>query len=243
MTPGLCAARMVGVMNISRAMVAVALVLSLVACATEAPPEVADPAPIATEETTPTPEPTKPAIAELVVSSNGLGPLVVGAEPPVVDPARDILIFDEDRCQADVDEGAIDEPGKWIANYEPALSDKFERKPFSANVVDDTVRIISIEDPDIRTEDGLGLGSTKAEVLAQYPDAEYVKVFNSDLLIVEGERGSLVFEVITYNDTTDFFGPDGAQIDDVVFLRVYAAGTKISAWMSTDTSIAYCQTA
>src|SRR5690349_13541633 len=121
--------------------VAVALVVTCSGCAPQAAQDVPTLAPL--ETVTPTPTPTsvssKPELSELVLSPDGLGPLLVGQAPPVTDPAIDILVFDVDHCADDEESIMYGVPaGKWVANYEPALSSN-TNDPFGVFVNDDGV--------------------------------------------------------------------------------------------------------
>ena len=181
---------------------------------------------------TPAPEPTRPAIDELVLSPEGLENLVIGEEPPVIDPALDILVFDADACQAEVDEGFITDPGKWLPAYGDPLAGE---APFSAFVTDGILRELAIFDPAIMTEDGLGLGSSREDVLAVYPDAEVVEVGpNTDLYVVTGEHGRILFE-IGEDDNEEY------AKGEVVFLRVSDFdAARLHGWANTDAGYSGC---
>ena len=146
-------------------------------------------------EPTPEPEATQPAVDELIVSPEGLSSLLIGEAPPVSDPALDIVIFDEDYCVTAVADGHVKEPGKWIPNYEPALSQE-SRDPFEVRVEDGVVTGIALGNELIRTESGLGIGSTVEQITAAYPSALRIEDGgNTDLYVITGEKGQLVFEV------------------------------------------------
>lgn len=218
-------------MNLTRPLAAATIALLLAGCATEAPAPIADP-PAATSTPTPTPEPTKPAIDELVISPDGLGTTVIGEAPVVVDPALDIIVFDPAYCQEFVDEGRLDDAGKWIANYEPALSgNAFE--PFSVAVQDDVVQIVAIGSPDIVTAEGIGLGSSRADVVAAYPDAEITHAFTSDLYVIDGEHGRLVIEIAT-DAITGSIDESAYPVDEVGSLRVVDDSIEPVAWANTE---------
>lgn len=231
-------------MTISRSLAIVGVaVLMLAGCAVDEPAPIAAP-PAASETPTPTPEPepTKPELAALVVSADGLDDVVVGEAPPVVDPALDIIIFDEDYCQAAVDEGASVDPGKWIPNYEPALSGE-SREPFSVYVPKKVVDVISIDSEEIRTSDGLGLGSTVDELEAAYPNLVFEEGFATDLYLVGGAHGTLVFEVAAEDLDDPYYGPDGVDAGTVVFLRVTSTGVENYPWANTDSGFSHCVSA
>ena len=156
----------------------------------------------------------------------------MGEAPVVSDPALDILIYDEDHCQEFVDDGRLDDAGKWIANYEPALSGaSFE--PFSVWVKNDIVSIIAIGSREILTAEGLGLGSSRADVVAAYPDAEITHGFGTDIYVVESEYARLVFEVGT-EQITGSVDEDVYPVDKVGGLRVVDVSMQAVTWANTE---------
>jgi len=213
-------------------------IVLLEGCATEAPAPIADP-PSASATPTPTPEPTKPPLAELVLTTEGLGPITIGEPPVVVDPALDVIIFDDDYCQEFVDDGRLDDAGKWIANYEPALSGT-SRDPFSVLVENDVVEIVAIGSPEIVTAEGIGLGSSRADVVAAYPDAEIISAFASDVYVVDGVNGRLLIEVAT-DKITNTIDESVYPVEKVGSLRVIDPSVKEIAWANTEAgSFANC---
>ena len=176
--------------------IAFALVVVISGCAPVPGGEPSgDPTPsIAPDTPTPTPEPTKPAVADLLLSPDGLGPLRVGETPPATDPALDILVYDPDYC-AEIPEASS--PGMWLANYPVEASG---HRPFTAAFRNgaDTLSVIAIFSPEIRTETGIHLGSTKDELLAAYPEGFASKLDNhgvSTVYSVAGTAGQLLIEV------------------------------------------------
>jgi hypothetical protein len=229
-------------MNISR-FVAVAVVAGVLLSGC-APDDADSRAPIAAPPTvtatpTATPEPTKPALDQLVVSPEGLGSVVIGKAPVVADPTLDIIVLDPDYCQEFVDDGRLDEAAKWIANYEPALSGtSFE--PFSVLVENGVVETIAVGSSEILTAEGVGLGSSRADVLAAYPDAELITAFASDMYVIDGEYGQVVIEVAT-EKITGSVDESAYPIDEVGSLRVIDASIEPLAWANTDAgSFANC---
>ena len=174
-------------------LVAAVVVGMLVGCA----PRDAEPTPPPVAETpieTPAPEPTKPPLSELYLHPDGLGPLVVGEAPPVTDPEVDVAIFDEDYCAQEVADGAISDPGKWVANY-PVDGAEFPQLPFAVQVTDGVLTALFTQNPAIHTENGVGVGSNLDALLAEHPDAVRVSKDFIDLYVITGSTGQLVFEV------------------------------------------------
>ena len=195
-----------------------------------------------TPEGTPTPTSNpasaKATVAQLVIGPDGLGPLQINSPPPVTDPAVDILVFDPDHCAA-VD-GA--EPGKWVANYEPALSAD-TNVPFGVYVQDGVLRTIQSYDPDIQTIEGIGIGDSAADAAAAYGAGEVLdeKGFNSIVYIVRGLHGNLLVEVL--RDDAAAIADYGEQAGTVLSIRVFAPDLQIYGTANTDSSTGYCLTA
>jgi hypothetical protein len=145
-----------------------------------------------------TPKPTKPALADLIVSPEGLGPLIVGQAPPVTDPAVDILVFDPDACyfvpEWDTQIAEMDDYGLWISNYgvDPHTNDP---GPFGVYVEGGIVDTIGIYDESIETAAGAHLGMTRDELLAIYPTGIELETENNgiDTYRLRGTAGDLIF--------------------------------------------------
>ena len=180
-------------MNRTRVILVAAVVVGmLVGCAAQD----AEPTPSPVAESpveTPAPEPTQPALADLVLSTEGLDYLLIGQPVPAVDEQLAIVAWDPAVCENDTIEG---EPyaGAWL----PAFPDEF---PF---VVDDTTGglrdgdlvSILVPTPGISTSDGIAVGSTKAELDAAYPAFdEHVSHPEYDLYVIDGTAGQLVFDL------------------------------------------------
>jgi hypothetical protein len=178
-----------------------------------------DPTPsVTTESPTPTPDPTKPAVAELLLSPDGLGPLVIGETPPSTGPDLDILVYDPDYC-AGISEAPS--PGMWLANYPVEASG---HRPFTATFRDgsDALAVVAVFAPEILTERGIHLGSTRDEVLAAYPEGFASELDNdgkSTVYAVAGTVGQLLIEV--RSDDANYWPPE--ELDRVNLLTVIPA--------------------
>lgn len=191
-------------MNIPRAVLVAVLALSLAACAQEAPPvEVAEPAPIETPvETptpTPTPEPTQPAIGEITISTEGFGYLVPGQPVADVDPAIALVVFDEEACKG---LGGYERDfARWVPNY-PEGDEAFYIYTHSGKRDGEILRIV-IRTPNITTAESVGVGSSREELLASYPDARIVPKNGFEIIAVDGTAGKILFEIQDDADGSD----------------------------------------
>ena len=181
-------------MKIPRAAVVAVLALSLVGCAQEAPPEVAAPAPVETPaETptaTPTPEPTKPALGDLVLTTEGLGSLVVGFPIPNEPADLAIVAWDATGCG-----GVEGEPwaGAWASTYP---GESFIIDSTAGGVEQGNLQVVWTPFPGIHTDAGLQVGDSLADLKAAYAsfDGKF-RPYQTDLYVITGDEGSLVYEI------------------------------------------------
>jgi len=190
-------------MNISRPLIgAAALLVLLTGCASEAPEPIAEPPVVVKTPTptpTPTPEPTKPALDELVLTTEGLGYLVPGQ--PIEEVADDvaIVIFDENACRGLV--GYEQDFDRWVSNY-PEGDEAFYVFTNMGKKDGALLTIVSRTEA-LRTDTGLGVGSTVDELTAAYPELRTVPKEGFTIYIVDGEKGKLQFEVQDDEDGSD----------------------------------------
>jgi hypothetical protein len=165
-----------------------------------------------------------PTLADLVVSTSGLGPLTIGIAPEV-NPGAAMIAFDPQACADQVLGGSGGDPGRWRpAGYDSdAVAHGGSGSAFLVGV--DPVRGVSWIDilgTSPRTADGLGVGTLLEELQATLPTLQ--GPFDGPLSRVwwiEDEHGTLVFETerdgILEGATT---GPERIEL-----MRVLLPGT------------------
>jgi hypothetical protein len=206
---------------------------------TPSPTDSTSPTPTA-GSATPDPEPTEPALSEIYLSPEGLGPLVMSEAPPVTDPALDILLFDPDFCPG----YGVPDGWKWVANY-PETPDGFggTYRPFAVDVVGGVIERIQVNSPDLRTESGIHINSTLDELLAAYPGGFTSTTNHADITKVYslvGVHGQILFEVAIANEI-GYWTP--ADIDHVLFIEVTTRDTEPYGVAATDAGIGGCERA
>ena len=210
-------------------LVAVSVVIVLSACTPTVTAPSPSPKPTETVEPSPSPSPSetrtaKPTLGEIIATPNGLadslGPMLVTVTEPIVagDPALAIVEWDDTVCD---ETEAGPETGGWKPAY-PLTSDG--KYPFFTNMAaratDSPVKWISIQSEEIRTAEGLGMGSTVAELEAEY-GADLVEGTSFDYTshTLKGTEGQLVF---------------WSQLDGIVLtLDVLAASEPVEFYYTT----------
>lgn len=223
---------------IRRAAIAVLAVLVLTSCAPRG--EVADdpgataPTPTA-EASAPALEPptAKPALSELVIGPEGLGPLLIGSAPPSFGADLDVLVYVDDYCATAFADGSASEPGLWVANYPEALANEADR-PFGVWVADEGIMRITVFKPGVLTERGIGVGSTRDEVLAAYPEgfsSNYEPAWTNVVYVVDGTTGHLLIEIADADTPT---------ANTVLSLTSAPLSDPITVTAGTDSSLGRC---
>jgi hypothetical protein len=186
-----------------------ALVLALSGCV-GAPDDGETPAPSASPSATEVP--SKPKFDDLVVSPAGLGSLRVGRKAS----NSGMISYFPDYCATAKGEGRSDE-GRWQNTY----VSRGKPRPFGVDVTrDGRVSRIDILDPDLRTAEGIGLGTSVEKLLTTYPALQGGTASTlADLYYLRASEGTLVFEVA--NDLIEDYYEDDV-VGTVIFMRVVA---------------------
>ena len=198
----------------------------LAGCASPAqnPPRITPNAiPTVTPTPTSSPIPTKPALSELVVGPDGIGPLVVGQAPPVTDPDLDVLVYDPDGCQWAIDDGTLPAgqgwEGIWFPNY--PFDDLNGPGPFGVEVSDGLVRYLRPYSSELQTSRGIHVESTVDQLLAAYPTELThfeVQPGGLDEYWLPGTVGDLVFFVIREDAVANYPEYDSELVIQMLIL-------------------------
>ena len=211
-----------------------AMVGVLAGCASATDDAAPAPTP-STSSPTPTPSapPTKPELSELVLSPDGLGPLLIGAAPQATDPAIDAAVFDPDYC---ADYPDVAEPGHWVPNY----PDVNGVKPFGVSVHQGAVSRLDVYGDDISTSVGIHLGSSHDELLAAYPGGftETLDLDDVVVYVLVGTQGRMSFEVATANGD---YAWEQERIDTVILMRTEEVDARTRSIAFNDDRIGFCE--
>lgn len=217
--------------------------LALSACTPDAPAPA--PSVSASAEPSPSPSateaPSRPALTDLVLTTEGLGSggpgdLVFGAAPSVDTPTSDLVVYDADACAG----SGLPDPALWLANY-PSVDEGFgPQAPFAVGVEGGLVSRIDVYSATIITDEGLAVGSSLDAVLGIYtggPDEVVNHADVTDVYVFLGEKGKLMFEVAV-DRIPGYWGAE--QLNTVVFLSAVSIDTPAYGVAASDNVIGVC---
>lgn len=223
---------------------AVVIVLALAGCtpATPATDAATSAPPVATPTTTPgatTPAGDgKPALADLVVSPAGVGPILVGQPVPAESDDTAVFVWDDKGCESRGIEGVPG--GLWVSTYpKSSYFGADDRGPFDVATVDakqdGAVNYLAVWSADLKTEAGIAAGATVDELKAAYPSFDETKKFKlATVYAIDGPTGRLFIEVgHKVADLPDYWED---QVNTVLWMSVVPAGTTIYSKAGGDSS-------
>jgi hypothetical protein len=173
------------------------------------------------------PTPPAAAVNPLLVTTEGVGYLRVGAPVPQ-DEAEPIVVFDPDACVGGSSAGA---DGAWIATADGMdYGDLYViTKPRTR---DGDISALYVFNAEFTTAEGIHPGSTFAELTAAYAQFdEVVTGDGSDLYVIDGQSGQLVFEIANRGDIR---GPAPDAFTSVVWMSVHPFGAPLTPIAFTD---------
>ena len=180
-------------MNRTRAiLVALVVVGMLAGCA----PRDAEPTPPVAEAPveTPTPEPTRPTLEQLELTTEGLGELVVGQPVPAISEDLAIVRWEAGYCESGKPDGTP-YAGAWVPNYPEVFP--FVLDSTTDGLAGGDLTMIHVAVAGIPTSEGITVGATRAELEAAYGTFDdEVSGDWIDLYVLTGTTGQLTFEVV-----------------------------------------------
>jgi hypothetical protein len=157
------------------------------------------PQPVASVEPQPATSTGPPALAALTLSPRALGTLVVGRPVPNPKAPTSMVRWDPDYCAEFPHPGGV--TGAFVAAYPESVSPSLgERAPFTLMSAEGHPRGavvgVLVMGPEIRTAEGIHVGSSRADLTAAYPAFSATRSDQlSDVFVIDGASGRLMFEV------------------------------------------------
>jgi hypothetical protein len=150
----------------------------------------------------------------LVLSHEGLGPLLLGADPWTLPPAAAIVQLKGVDCG----DGVVH--SFWSPIYPERPLDN-EIGAFEVGVIEqgNRVQIIQVFDRSVRTPEGVHIGDTFAAFQQAYPSAELVATrLGRDQYLIAGEPGNVYVQVTSNAESPDQW--TAAEVDRVYGLEL-----------------------
>jgi len=163
----------------------------------------------------------KPALADLVLTPDSLGDIRIGRPVPTTTL---IAKYDPTACDltaTGTSQGSAD-PGAWEANYLNQPTAAGTKAPFIIVTAKQrpaaSVRGLWVWTPGVHTEEGITVGSSRAQVQAAYPNPDEVRHGPlSDVYVLDGVGGRLLIE-IARSDNGDAGHWSPSQVDTVLWM-------------------------
>jgi hypothetical protein len=131
-------------------------------------------------------------LSQLVLSPDGLGPLVIGSPVPVEPASTAVVVWNPTYCGG---------TGAWLPNYpDGPLGPNGDPTGipfyFAVGHKTDDLKYINVDSTQIKTSAGISIGSTRQQVLAAYPRFDAIVAGPvTDLYEINGPNAKLVIEV------------------------------------------------
>jgi hypothetical protein len=215
-------------------------VLALAGCAPAVATPTAAPTVAQTPSATPTPvaTPTKPDEADLVVTPDGIAPLVIGQLVPEQPTDVAVMVWDASYCADPTIGVKPGDPtaGAWVANYPKDSTGYLAGLPFEVVTLNHArtapIAGMLVTSTNLATPEGIHVGSTLAELKAAYPALKTGPHSSiSDVFSIDGSAGTLIFEVA--NGLTARYWP-AERVGTVLWMRIVPLGTEVDAIAGTD---------
>ncbi|MCU1421116.1 MAG: hypothetical protein JWN36_767 [Microbacteriaceae bacterium] len=219
-------------------LILVALVALLSACSAAAPTSTPSKSSSPQAHSSPSASPVagKPTLGDLVISPDGLGPLVMGEPVPSQSADLAIVRFDPALCKETIEQsGATFVPGAagtggWVTTYSDPHAFYLFTSGADASGPVTFVGASAWESgtSPIHTATGIHPGSSTEELKAAYSSFDSVTSYDfTDIYAIKGERGVMVFEVSPHTDRSGMFAP--GDLDRVLSIRVAASSVSDTA--------------
>jgi len=170
---------------------------------------------------------TRPALADVVVTTHGIGDIRLGQPVPADEPAIAIVRWDATAC---VSEGGLTEgepyAGLWVANYPPV--DAHDANAFALVTSDGThdapVDYVAVRNASaVHTKPGITVGSSLDALKAAYPSGFAQSAHGqsgADVYVVGDASGVIAFDVSApYPDSPS--GWATSDLDKVIGMNIY----------------------
>ncbi|WAB81531.1 hypothetical protein OVN18_00440 [Microcella daejeonensis] len=233
-------------------MLAAALTVS--GCATPSVPVAeATPSPsVSTPSAEPEPSPSPtieadapPAVEELVLRPDGIGDLVIGTTEAIGDEPDDMMTFRPGYCGDGRTDTRSDETSysdAWVPIDQYATAESDEIFAFSAAVIGGILLGVEVGwFSDVTTAQGIGIGSTRAEVELAYPEARVEATSpESEVFVVREDEHQMWLELLTATAPMEPSYPEAVRPGNVIGMRSVDGDQEPRTRWRTDDVLAAC---